>query len=114
VHKAVSTGQAALQKNVTVGTNGGRQTIDLVVQPIRPGAAQDLVYMVIFQDIGGIRQTIETETAESAEELENASWTGQRSCNSEPKGCVGESCFLSPATSRARWNRSKPETAERG
>jgi two-component system CheB/CheR fusion protein len=72
VHKAVSTGQAAVQKNVTVGTNGGRQTIDLVVQPIRPGAAQDALYMVIFQDIGGIRPVSEIETIDSAEELENA------------------------------------------
>lgn len=73
VHKAASTGQVALQRNVTVGTNGGRQTIDLIVHPIRPGAAQDLLYMVVFQDIGGIRPTAEAETVDSAEELENAS-----------------------------------------
>ncbi|MGE0577733.1 chemotaxis protein CheB [Reyranella sp.] len=72
VHKAVNTRQVALQKNVTVGTNGGRQTIDLVVHPIRPGAAQESLYMVVFQDIGGIRPTAETETVESAEDLENA------------------------------------------
>lgn len=71
VHKAVSSGQAAIQRNVAVGTNGGRQTIDLVVQPIRPAQAQDLLYMVIFQDIGGIK-TSEAEAAESVDELENA------------------------------------------
>lgn len=72
LQKAVSTGQVALQKGITLGTNGGRQTIDLVVQPIRLGVAQDRLYMVIFQDIGGIRPTSETEAADGAEELENA------------------------------------------
>jgi two-component system CheB/CheR fusion protein len=72
VHKAVSTGQIVLQRGVTVGTNGGRQTIDLVIQPIRPGAAQEPLYMVIFQDVGGIKPTAEEETVDSAEELENA------------------------------------------
>ncbi len=71
VHKAVSTGQVAIQRNVTVGTNGGRQSIDLIVHPIRAAAMPDSIYMVVFQDIGGIRPT-EAEGGETAEELENA------------------------------------------
>jgi two-component system CheB/CheR fusion protein len=72
VHKAVSTGQVAVQRNVMVGTNGGRQTIDLFIQPIRPAEAPDPLYMVVFQDIGGIKGLNEQETPESAEELESA------------------------------------------
>lgn len=72
VYKAANTGQVVLQKGITVGTNGGRQSIDLVVQPIRPSAVQDPLYMVIFQDVGGITPTTEAETLDSAEELENA------------------------------------------
>ncbi|MBV8650375.1 MAG: hypothetical protein JO255_02840, partial [Alphaproteobacteria bacterium] len=52
LHKAASSGRIAVEKNVVVGTNGGRQTIDLVVHPIRTTAAQEMLYMVIFQDIG--------------------------------------------------------------
>ncbi len=71
VHKAVSTSQVAIQRNVTVGTNGGRQAIDLIVHPIRSAAMPDSLYMIVFQDIGGIKPT-EMEGDETAEELENA------------------------------------------
>ncbi len=71
VHKAASTGQVAVQRNVTVGTNGGRQAIDLIIHPIRSAAMPDSMYMVVFQDIGGIKPT-EAEGTETAEELENA------------------------------------------
>lgn len=71
VHKAASTGQVAVQKNVTVGTNGGRQTINLTVHPLRIAAGADPIYMVVFQDIGGI--TLPSDSAaDSAEELESA------------------------------------------
>jgi two-component system CheB/CheR fusion protein len=55
VHKAVSTGQVSVQNDIGIGTNGGRQIISLVVQPIRPVGASDPAYMVVFRDIGGIR-----------------------------------------------------------
>jgi two-component system CheB/CheR fusion protein len=71
VHKAVSTGQVAIQRNVMVGTNGGRQGIDLIVHPIRTAAMPDSLYMIVFQDVGGITPTPETEHGETAEELEN-------------------------------------------
>ncbi len=70
VHKAVSTGQVAIQKSIVVGTNGGRQTIDLVVQPMRAGASQEMLYLVVFQDVGGIRMASESESA-GVEELES-------------------------------------------
>ncbi|HEX9555261.1 MAG TPA: chemotaxis protein CheB [Reyranella sp.] len=70
VHKAVSTGQVTIQKSIVVGTNGGRQTIDLVVQPMRAGASQEMLYLVVFQDVGGIRMASESESA-GVEELES-------------------------------------------
>jgi two-component system CheB/CheR fusion protein len=72
VHKAMTTGQVAIQRNVTVGTNGGRQTIDLVVHPIRPEAPQETLYMVVFQDIGGIKGLVEPEGADGEEEVESS------------------------------------------
>ena len=53
-----STGQIAIHKDVAVGTNGGRQTIDLIVHPIRSAAIRNSVYMVVFQDVGGIRADV--------------------------------------------------------
>jgi two-component system CheB/CheR fusion protein len=72
VHKAVSSGEVTVQRNVTVGTNGGRQTIDLVIHPLRTGGGHDMLYMVVFQDVG-IRSTHEAEPAASDEDLESAS-----------------------------------------
>jgi two-component system, chemotaxis family, CheB/CheR fusion protein len=72
VHKAASTGQIAIHKSVTVGTNGGRQTIDLIVHPIRSAAIRDSVYMVVFQDVGGIRAASDEEIVGSGEELESS------------------------------------------
>lgn len=73
VHKAASSGQVAVQRNVLVGTNGGRQTIDLVIQPLRPSSMHDPLYMVIFQDVGGIKSVQELETAPDDENPESAS-----------------------------------------
>ena len=50
VHKAVSTGRLAGRNDITVGTNGGRQTIDLVVQPLQPHG--DAVFMLVFRTRG--------------------------------------------------------------
>jgi two-component system CheB/CheR fusion protein len=72
LHKAVGTGQVAIQKNVAVGTNGGRQTLDLVVHPIRTSVSQEQLYMVIFQDVGGIKALSESEVADTRDDLESA------------------------------------------
>ncbi|WP_170920907.1 CheR family methyltransferase [Enhydrobacter aerosaccus] len=72
VHKAASTGQVVVQKNVIVGTNGGRQTIDLIVQPLRTAPAHDPLYMIVFQDIGGIKNGQEANGAVDDEDLESA------------------------------------------
>jgi two-component system CheB/CheR fusion protein len=71
VHRSTSTGQIVTQANVVIGTNGGRQTINLVVQPLRALGASDPLYMVVFQDIGGIKLTPDGDSAEAIEDLEN-------------------------------------------
>ena len=73
VHKAAATGQAVMQKNVMVGTNGGRLTIDLVIHPLRTGPAHDPLYMVVFQDVGGIRSMLDAEAPAPEEDAESAS-----------------------------------------
>ena len=72
VHKASSTGQAVIQSDVVVGTNGGRQTINLIIHPLRSTAAEDPLYIVIFQDVGGIKATSESDIPDALEEIENA------------------------------------------
>jgi two-component system CheB/CheR fusion protein len=64
VHKAMSTGQAAVQPNIAVGTNGGRQTINLIVHPLRTAHSHDPLYMVVFQDIGGIKTSADRDHAD--------------------------------------------------
>jgi two-component system CheB/CheR fusion protein len=72
VHRATGTGQTVTQSNVVIGTNGGRQTINLVVQPLRANGASDPLYMVVFQDIGGIKAGVEGDPEEAPEDIENA------------------------------------------
>lgn len=71
VHKAISSGQPSVQKNVLVGTNGGRQMIDLIVQPLRTSSTHEPLYLVVFQDIGGIKNH-EVEALSDDDDLENA------------------------------------------
>ncbi|WP_395020130.1 CheR family methyltransferase [Dongia sp.] len=71
VHKAMATGQPVLQSNVVVGTNGGRQAINLVVHPLRSPQSHDPLFMVVFQDIGGIKGSGEAE--QGNEDVENSS-----------------------------------------
>ncbi len=62
IHKALGNGQLAVQPKVNIGTNGGRQEIDLYVQPMRFGTPSDSLFMVIFQDLGGIQPVWDRET----------------------------------------------------
>jgi two-component system CheB/CheR fusion protein len=72
VHMAITSGQAVVQKNLLVGTNGGRQLIDLVIQPLPTSAVHDPLYLVVFQDIGGIKSLQEAEAPNDDDDLENA------------------------------------------
>lgn len=72
LHKAVSTGLVAVQNNIQIGTNGGRQTISLVVQPLPTDGSADPLYMVIFKDVGGIKPDSANELPQAADDVESA------------------------------------------
>jgi len=73
VHKAMGSGQTVVHTNVVVGTNGGRQEIDLYVQSLRYDGTPDALYMIVFQDRGGIKLVPESETPAAEEDVEGAS-----------------------------------------
>jgi two-component system, chemotaxis family, CheB/CheR fusion protein len=72
VHRAVSRGESVVQRKLTVGTNGGRLTLDLHVQPLRHGSGADALYMVVFQDLGEIKLVSDGADVEPAEAVESA------------------------------------------
>jgi two-component system CheB/CheR fusion protein len=72
VHKATSSGQAATQHNVSVGINGGRQVVDLVVQPLQREGAQEQLLMVVFQDVGEPKPASEPHAATPPERVGSA------------------------------------------
>lgn len=72
LHKAVSTGQMAVQNNISIGTNGGRQTISLAVQPLPVDGNSDPLYMLVFRDIGGIKAEAEDEPVHTTDDVESA------------------------------------------
>src|SRR6185312_2214460 len=82
VHRAVSTGQPVVQGNIAVGTNGGRQAIDLIVQPLRSAHGQEPLLIVAFQDIGSVAGG----EPESQDPLEERDTTNLRQLESELRG----------------------------
>ncbi len=71
VHRTIKTGQTTVQNNVTIGTNGGRQVIDLYVQPLKHQGLHDVTYLVVFQDVGGIKQAPDVTDAGTVADVEN-------------------------------------------
>ncbi|MGE0222389.1 MAG: CheR family methyltransferase [Acetobacteraceae bacterium] len=71
LHKATG-GQTAVQRNVVVGVNGGRQEIDLIVQPLRFGSGTDPLYLVVFQDLGGLKPATDPDLARAEDDVANA------------------------------------------
>ena len=55
LHTAIASGRGTVQRKVSIGTNGGRQEIDLYVQPLRFGSPPETFYLIIFRDIGSIQ-----------------------------------------------------------
>ncbi|MEW6630023.1 MAG: CheR family methyltransferase [Pseudomonadota bacterium] len=72
LHKAASSGQVAIQNKINIGTNGGRQTISLAVQPLPSDGSADPLYMLIFRDIGGIKAESESEPVHTTDDVESA------------------------------------------
>jgi two-component system CheB/CheR fusion protein len=69
LHKASSLAQPVSHNKISVGTNGGRQVIDLVVHPLANEAEK--LYLVVFQDVGGIKAGNEQQQ-ESTQDVTNA------------------------------------------
>ncbi|HZT86687.1 MAG TPA: CheR family methyltransferase, partial [Stellaceae bacterium] len=72
IHRAATRGEAVVQRNVSVGTNGGRLTVDLFVQPLRPAGGHDGPLMVIFQDLGVVERETDAASAGRREEAHTA------------------------------------------
>ncbi|MBZ9967812.1 CheR family methyltransferase [Mesorhizobium sp. BR1-1-2] len=72
LHKSVNTGQVSLQNNITIATNGGDQTISLVVQPLPPHDASDPLYMLVFRDVGDLKPDAESGSAHLTADVESA------------------------------------------
>jgi two-component system, chemotaxis family, CheB/CheR fusion protein len=70
LHRAIGNEQLSARSKVAVGVNGGRQEIDLYIQPLRFGTPADTLYMVVFQDLGPIKLPAEAEQPASLDDLE--------------------------------------------
>jgi len=73
LHQAVSTEQIVTRSNVSIEANGGRQVMDIIVQPLRQQQNNnDTLYMVVFKDVGAIALLTKASAKRRTEELENA------------------------------------------
>lgn len=72
IQRASTTGQPAIQSGMVVGTNGGKQTINLVVHPLYAANLDDPLYVVIFQDLGSVKPTAESGSPRESAASENA------------------------------------------
>jgi two-component system CheB/CheR fusion protein len=72
LHKAVRSGQPTSHRNLTIGTNGGRLTIDLYVHPVvQGGGGSEMFYLIAFHDRGDVVPA-RGDRADTHEEAENA------------------------------------------
>lgn len=72
LHRAVSTGQPAMQPKVSVGSNGSRMELDLCVQPLWFGEPPEIFYMVIFRETGFIHSDQAAQLPEPEQDLAGA------------------------------------------
>ncbi len=72
LHKAIGSGQLTAQTKVSIGVDGGRQEIDLYIQPLRIGTPPDTLYMIVFQDLGAIKPIIDELGSSGDEDVEGA------------------------------------------
>jgi len=71
LHKASASGEAAVRNNIVVATNGGQQAIELIVHPLHQRGHEELLYMVVFQDIGTIKSVLDG-SQETQADMESA------------------------------------------
>ena len=55
LHKAMTTGQKIVQDNVLVPVDGGRQALNVIVEPVPVSQGGARFYVVLFQDIGPVK-----------------------------------------------------------
>ncbi|HZS85418.1 MAG TPA: CheR family methyltransferase [Stellaceae bacterium] len=72
LHRAARTGESVTQRNLAVGTNGGRQTLDIIVQPLRRGEPAETLYMVVFRDVGEAKSASVARAGEPSEDAEDS------------------------------------------
>jgi two-component system CheB/CheR fusion protein len=53
-HRVAASEQPSIQRNITIGTNGGRQMVDLIMEPVDRQGTPDATYMLVFRDVGSI------------------------------------------------------------
>jgi two-component system CheB/CheR fusion protein len=63
VRKSIVKRETIVRHNVQVGGENGSQIITLTVQPLQIEGSLDALYMVIFQDVGGIEHSNESSSA---------------------------------------------------
>ncbi|RWE35816.1 PAS domain-containing protein, partial [Mesorhizobium sp.] len=61
-----------VQNKINIGTNGGRQTISLAVQPLPSDGSADPLYMLVFRDVGGIKPEADDEPVHTTDDVESA------------------------------------------
>jgi two-component system CheB/CheR fusion protein len=74
LQKAISSQQLVSRGNISLEADGGRQVMEIVVQPLhqQQQGGQDTLYMVVFKDIGVAIPVTKASTKHRAEELESA------------------------------------------
>jgi two-component system CheB/CheR fusion protein len=55
--KAVRTKETVMLKNLSVGTNGGRQVVNITVEPLRAPSAMEGMVMIVFTDVIAMLKT---------------------------------------------------------
>ncbi len=55
LHKTMTTGRKVVQENVFVAVNGGRQALNIVVEPVLATDGGGHFFVVLFQDVGPVK-----------------------------------------------------------
>jgi two-component system CheB/CheR fusion protein len=55
LHKAMTIGRKVVHENVFVAVNGGRQSLNIVIEPVPAGDGSGHFFVVLFQDVGPVK-----------------------------------------------------------
>lgn len=68
LRRAAETHRSSVHPEVVIGINGGRQVIDLVVEPIRRDGQEEPLFLVVFRDRGAI-EAVKDDDASQPDEI---------------------------------------------